>query len=75
MTNPVFGFTYVWLWVGLVPVSLLLGPVLRLANPLRSLAGLLHRVGVPRGGLRPLTEQGWRRVGTYPAAVALLGFL
>ena len=75
VTNPVFGFTYVWLWVGLVPVSLLLGPMLRLANPLRSLAGMLHRVGVPPQGLRPLTEQAWRRVGTYPAAVALLGFL
>ena len=26
-TNPFFGFLYVWVWVGLVPVSLVLGPV------------------------------------------------
>jgi hypothetical protein len=26
LTNPIFGFVYVWLWVGLVPISLLFGP-------------------------------------------------
>jgi hypothetical protein len=25
LTNPIFGFAYVWMWVGLVPISLLLG--------------------------------------------------
>ena len=25
LTNPIFGFVYVWMWVGLVPISLLLG--------------------------------------------------
>ena len=30
--NPAFGFSYVWVWVGLVPLSLVLGPVWRLAN-------------------------------------------
>jgi hypothetical protein len=44
VTNPVFGFTYVWLWVGVVPVSLLFGPVWAALNPLRTvyrgLAGL-----------------------------------
>ncbi|HSK31954.1 MAG TPA: hypothetical protein VK903_00585 [Propionicimonas sp.] len=69
VTNPVFGFTYVWLWVGLVPVSLALGPVLRLANPLGLLARLL-----PRDGLRPLTDATWQRLGSYPAALGLLGF-
>src|SRR5688572_14466137 len=24
LTNPAFGFVYVWMWVGLVPISLLL---------------------------------------------------
>jgi hypothetical protein len=75
VTNPVFGFTYVWLWVGLVPVSLLLGPVWRLANPLRSLTGLAHRLGLPREGLRPLPEATWRRLGSFPAAAGLLCFL
>jgi hypothetical protein len=75
VTNPVFGFTYVWLWVGLVPLSLLFGQVLRLANPLRWLAAGLHRLGLPREGLRPLAEPTWQRLGTYPAAAGLFGFL
>jgi hypothetical protein len=37
VTNPVFGFTYVWLWVGVVPVSLLFGPVWAALNPFRTL--------------------------------------
>lgn len=44
----VFGFTYVWLWVGLVPLSLLFGPLYRLANPLGRLARLLQLIGVPK---------------------------
>lgn len=70
VTNPTFGFVYVWLWVGLVPLSLLLGPLWSIANPLRTLASLL-----PRDGLRPLTEPTWQRIGRYPAAFGLLGFL
>ena len=53
VTNPVFGFTYVWVWVGLVPVSLLFGPVWRRANPLRTLARLVLAVRAP---VRPLRE-------------------
>ncbi len=74
VTNPVFGFTYVWLWVGLVPLSLLLGPLYRLANPLGLLARLTHRLGLPPGGLRPLPETAWTRLGVLPAALGLLGF-
>ncbi|MEZ5202261.1 MAG: hypothetical protein R2742_13595 [Micropruina glycogenica] len=33
VTNPIFGFVFVWLWVGVVPLSLLLGPVWQRANP------------------------------------------
>ena len=74
VTNPVFGFTYVWLWVGLVPLSLLFGPLYRLANPLGRLARLLQLSGLPAGGLRPLSRETWRRLGSFPAAVGLLGF-
>jgi hypothetical protein len=61
---------YVTFWVGLVPASLLLGPVWRTVNPLR----LLHR------GLRVLlpTAPGAGRLpalGLWPATVALLVFL
>jgi hypothetical protein len=61
---------YVTFWVGLVPTSLLLGPVWRVANPLR----LLHR------GLRVLlpSAPGSGRLpalGLWPAVPSLLVFL
>lgn len=48
--NPAPTWFYVWFWVGLVPASILLGPVWRLVNPLRTLAALIL---TPRHG-RPL---------------------
>lgn len=69
--NPAPGAVYVLLWVGLVPASLLLGPVWRLLNPLRTLHALacraLHRD--PAAG-RPLPA--W--LGHRPAAAGLLAF-
>ncbi|WP_424188223.1 hypothetical protein ACOBQX_09460 [Actinokineospora sp. G85] len=65
--NPAPAWFYVWFWVGLVPVSLLFGPVWRLANPLRTLASWLGRV-VPA---RELPE----RWGRWPAVVSLFAFL
>jgi hypothetical protein len=61
---------YVTFWVGLVPVSLLLGPIWRIANPLR----LLHRsLGVvlpaPPGAKR------LPALGLWPAAGSQLAFL
>ncbi|MFF9509039.1 hypothetical protein ACF1BU_09945 [Streptomyces sp. NPDC014724] len=69
--NPAPGAVYVLLWVGLVPASLLLGPVWRLLNPLRT----VHLLGCralgrdPAAG-RPLPE----RLGLWPAATGLLAF-
>lgn len=63
--NPAPGALYVLLWVGLVPASLLLGPVWRLVNPLRA----LHALHPPRNP-RPLPAA----VGIRPAAVGLLLF-
>jgi len=63
--NPAPAWFYVWFWVGLVPLSLLLGPVWRRLNPLRTVASLLparHR-GLPD------------RLGHLPAIVGLLAFL
>ena len=74
VTNPVFGFAYVWVWVGLVPLSLLFGPAWRVLNPLRTLHRILVRCGIPAQGLRPLTPGAWRRLGRYPAALGLVGF-
>jgi hypothetical protein len=61
---------YVTFWVGLVPASLLLGPVWRVVNPLR----LLHRA------LRPLVPRTpgrgrLERVGLWPATLSLFAFL
>ena len=72
LTNPIFGFVYVWMWVGLVPISLLLGQFWRATNPLRTLhRGLcaLARID-PRQGLVRLP----RRIGVWPAALALFAF-
>ncbi|WLQ32966.1 hypothetical protein P8A18_05635 [Streptomyces castrisilvae] len=69
--NPAPGAVYVLLWVGLVPASLLLGPVWRLLNPLRT----LHLIGCralgrdPEAG-RPVPA----RLGMWPAAAGLLAF-
>ncbi|MFD4941198.1 hypothetical protein ACFVYE_05480 [Streptomyces sp. NPDC058239] len=69
--NPAPGAVYVLLWVGLVPASLLLGPVWRLLNPLRT----VHLLGCralgrdPAAG-RPLPA----RLGLRPAAAGLLAF-
>jgi hypothetical protein len=61
---------YVTFWVGLVPASLLLGPVWRIANPLRLLHRLLAAVlpAPPGAGRLPA-------LGLWPAAVSLLLFL
>ncbi|MEU7020906.1 hypothetical protein ABZ990_09680 [Streptomyces sp. NPDC046203] len=64
--NPAPGAVYVLLWVGLVPASVLLGPVWRLLNPLRALSALLPARRVPR----PLPS--W--LGIRPAAAGLLLF-
>jgi hypothetical protein len=61
---------YVTFWVGLVVVSLLLGPVWRVVNPLR-LLHLLLRPLVPRSpGAGRLPA-----LGLWPGAVALVAFL
>ncbi|MEV0132723.1 hypothetical protein AB0H83_30210 [Dactylosporangium sp. NPDC050688] len=61
--NPAAGIVYVLFWVGLVPLSLLLGPVWRALNPLRTLSlGFTAR--------RPLPES----VGYWPAAAGLFAF-
>ncbi|MGW6568997.1 hypothetical protein [Streptomyces sp. NPDC054975] len=64
--NPAPGAVYVLLWVGLVPASLLLGPVWRLLNPLRALHALLPAPRRPR----PLPAG----LGIRPAAAGLLLF-
>jgi hypothetical protein len=69
-TNPAAHALFVWLWVGLIPVSIVLGPFWRAVNPLRTIFTLL---GLPRHGLRPLPPGHPR--SSWPAAVFLLVFV
>jgi hypothetical protein len=71
-TNPAPTWVYVWFWVGLVPASLLLGPIWRLLNPLRTLsAGLARLAGDPdQRHARPLPPG----LGYWPAAIGLAAF-
>ncbi len=74
--NPAPTWFYVWFWVGLVPASILLGPVWRLVNPLRAITTVLL---APRHG-RPLYDVDagglWlRRLGYWPAVVGLFAFV
>ena len=72
LTNPAFGFVYVWMWVGLVPISLLLGQFWRATNPLRTIhSGLCALARVDPGrGLVALSA----KVGVWPAAAGTFGF-
>jgi hypothetical protein len=71
--NPSAATVYVLFWVGVPLLSLLLGPVWRLINPIRTLQLALAR-GMradPRVGLAPLPP--W--LGYWPAALSLLSFV
>jgi len=61
---------YVTFWVGLVPASLLLGPVWRVLNPLRLAHRLLSEVAGPGIGAGRLD-----RLGYWPASLSLLIFV
>jgi hypothetical protein len=71
--NPTAGFVYVLLWVGLVPASLLFGPVWKLLNPIRTLHLAMTSL------TRTPPDQGlWRYppwLGNWPAAAGLLAFV
>ena len=73
LINPFFGMFYVLLWVGLIPASLLLGPVWRTISPVRTInAGFARLAGSD-------AETGMyaypRRLGYWPAAVGLFAFV
>lgn len=70
--NPAFGVFYVLLWVGIVPASLLLGPVFRTISPARTIVGAVNRlVGGGPDGVVQLPP--W--VGYWPATLGLLSFV
>lgn len=73
LINPFLGTFYVLLWVGLVPASMLLGPVFRAISPARTISMLFARIsGVPEGeGLYAYPA----RLGYWPAAAGLFAFV
>lgn len=73
LTNPIFGIFYVWWWVGLVPLSLLLGPVYKALSPVRTINAAFARISGtdPDTGVFTYPE----RLGYWPAAIGLFAFV
>ncbi|QCC78623.1 hypothetical protein E2C04_04690 [Nocardioides daphniae] len=72
-TNPAFGMVYVLLWVGIVPASLVLGPVWKAFSPFRAVNAVLSRLlrVDPETGLYAFPE----RLGLWLAAAGLYAFV
>lgn len=71
--NALLGAFYVLLWVGLVALSLVFGPVWRVISPMRTVYLLLRRLAPGRIGRPRLSyPEGW---GYRPAAVGLFAFV
>ncbi|MFW6599437.1 hypothetical protein ACQBAU_11590 [Propionibacteriaceae bacterium Y2011] len=73
LTNPIFGFVFALLWVGLVPLSALFGPVYAALNPVATLQRLVYAV------LRRDPDDGFvttvpKWLGVWPGAVGLFVF-
>ena len=71
-SNALLGAFYVLLWVGLVALSLLFGPIWRVISPVRTVYLLLRRIPLGRPGGRLSYPEGW---GYRPAAVGLFAFV
>jgi hypothetical protein len=71
--NPTLGIFYVWWWVGLVPLSLLLGPVWKAISPVRAINWAFAKVAGsdPHSGMLTYPT----RLGQWPAALGLLAFV
>jgi hypothetical protein len=73
LTNPIFGIFYVWIWVGMVPASLVFGRVWRAISPWRSINTWLARItgASPDDGLYSYP----RWLGMWPGALGLFAFV
>ncbi len=72
-SNGLLGAFYVLLWVGLVALSLAVGPVWRVISPMRTVYLLLWRIAPERLGRPRLSyPESW---GYRPAAVGLFAFV
>ena len=73
LINPTFGVVYVWLWVGLVPASLLFGPIWKVLSPARTFHLLLSKVNGAGSDRGMIDLPRW--VGYWPAALGLFAFV
>ncbi|WP_457208118.1 hypothetical protein, partial [Nocardioides sp. P5_C9_2] len=73
LVNPFLGVFYVFLWVGMVPLSVLLGPVWKAISPSRTINAVLAKVSGsdPEVGMYTYPA----RLGYWPAAVGLFAFV
>ena len=73
LTNPFFGMFYVWLWVGLVFASALLGPVWKAISPVRTINLAFARISGSDPDEGILRYPAW--LGYWPAALGLYAFV
>lgn len=73
LINPFLGVFYVLIWVGIVPLSVLLGPVWKAISPSRTINLLLAKAAGsdPSLGLYAYPA----RLGYWPAAIGLFAFV
>jgi hypothetical protein len=73
LTNPFFGIFYVWWWVGLVPLSVVFGPVWKAISPVRTINLAFAKLtgSDPEAGVLPYPT----RLGYWPAALGLFAFV
>lgn len=73
LLNPTAGIVYVWFWVGVPLASVLVGPLWRALNPLRTLhLAITWLAGGRRGAAGLVALPQW--VGYWPAAVGIAAF-
>src|SRR4029077_5807257 len=72
-TNPTAGLVYWIFWGGLIPGSLLFGPIWKLLNPLRTIHLALTRLLRMDPAEPPMRLPSW--VGYWPGAIGLFSFV
>ena len=73
INNPALGTFYVLVWVGVVPASLLLGPVVRAVSPVRTINLLLAKATGGDAAVGLISYPA--RLGYWPAAAGLFAFV
>ena len=73
LINPFLGVFYVLVWVGIVPLSMLFGPVWKAVSPSRTVNLLVAKVSGSHPGDGLYTYPA--RLGYWPAAVGLFAFV